>query len=92
MYDTTLLCISSRLRQLIDTILLDAVDSNHTHLVISFSHLVVEGFYLPPSDEPTLLTIVHEREEEGEEVEVIVEGGAENTTVQVSKGRQESDR
>ncbi len=75
----------SRLRQLIDTILLGAVDSDHTHLIISFSHLVVEGFYLPPSDNPVLLNIVHEGE--GQEVEITVEGGAENTTVQVQQER-----
>ena len=75
-------------------ILLDALNANQTHLVLSFSHLVVGVVYLPPTNESYILTVIHvygdghvevgEREEEGEEeVEIVIESGDDNTTVQV---------
>ena len=77
-----------------DTVLLAALNSNNTQLVLSFAHLAVGGAYLPGTNQSTLLTTITLHSggegvevevggEEGEgDVQVMVEGAA-NGSIQV---------
>ncbi len=47
-----------RLRALIDTVLLRALSTNHTHLVLTYSHLAVGGAYIPASNQSSLLAFI----------------------------------
>lgn len=89
--------LPSRIRDLVDSILLGALDANHTSLVLQFSHLAVGGAYLPPTSHAQLLVVVHGDgggveigdgggggDDEGD-VEVEVEGGSGDTSVQVCR-------
>lgn len=85
---------SHRLRDLIDTILLDALNANHTQLVLTFSGLAVGGAYIPDTNSAHIIATIHLNGGEGVgvmigegggggDVEVDVKGAPEEGTVQV---------
>lgn len=85
---------SHRLRDLIDTILLDALNANHTQLVLTFSGLAVGGAYIPDTNSAHIIATIRLNGGEGVgvmigegggggDVEVDVKGAPEEETLQV---------
>lgn len=83
------------MRSVLDSLLLDALSMDKTHIVISFSNLAVGGAYLPATSDGRLLAAItqNDQNELGIEVSgssdvgdilVDVEGGMANSSIQVT--------
>ena len=86
-----------RIRDIVDSILLDALSINKTQLVLSFSHLAVGGAYLPATNSTQLLASIWVLTNgsvtigvgRGGGGDVTVEADGNNTVQVIMEGREE---